>query len=164
MKYLYLAVLFLTVLASCTRKTDAELFDEGKKAETEQNYPLAVERYNDIVGRMSNPAYAESSQFRLAMIYTNTEKDKSKAIAAYQKFCSLFPDSKQTPTMLFLQGFIYANEMKDLDQARGVYESFLQKYPDHELARSARFELENLGKDPDEIVPPNVASKGKPSP
>jgi hypothetical protein len=29
---------------------------------------------------------------------------------------------------------------------------FLQKYPDHEAAASAKFELENLGKNTDEVL------------
>lgn len=158
MKQLYLAIMIAMLVSACSRKSDAELFEEGKMAEGQQNAPLAIERYEDIVTRMSNPALAESSQFRIAMIQANIEKDKRKAVEAYKKFYALFPESKQAPTMLFLQGFIYANDIKDLSEARGVYEAFLQKYPDHELARSARFELDNLGKDPNDILPSNVVS------
>ena len=37
-----------------------------------------------------------------------------------------------------------------------VYELFLQKYPNHNLAPSAKFELDNMGKDPTEVLKNNV--------
>jgi hypothetical protein len=60
--------------------------------------------------------------------------------------------------MLFLSGFIYNNDLRQLDSAKIVYETFLKKYPDHELAASARFELETLGKDPSQTLNPQTAA------
>jgi len=51
------------------------------------------------------------------------------------------------------------NELHKLDSARVLYEAFLQQYPNHDLAVSARFELETLGKDPTQFLPREEVAK-----
>jgi TolA-binding protein len=82
----------------------------------------------------------------------------NKAVNAYRVFYAQFPNSKEAPTALFLMGFIYNNELHNIDSARAAYKTFLEKYPGHDLAASAKFEMETLGKDPttmlhEEIIP-----------
>ena len=48
-------------------------------------------------------------------------------------------------------GFIYANEVKNLDKAKEAYEKFLKAYPEHEMAKDAKWELDHLGQDIDDI-------------
>ncbi|MBI1807299.1 MAG: tetratricopeptide repeat protein [Ignavibacteria bacterium] len=151
-------VIFLIGISSCSRKSDAILFQEGKGLEEQKDFQQSAARYEEIVDRFAGKAYAESSLSRLAVIYNNELKDSRKAISAYQRYYTMFPSSKQAPTMLFLSGFLYNNELHNLDSARMVYESFLQKYPSHELAPSAKFELENLGKDPNQALETRTGS------
>ena len=47
-----------------------------------------------------------------------------------------------------------------IDSARRVYQIFLEKYPSHELATSARFELETLGKDPSSLLRIDTVAAG----
>ena len=54
---------------------------------------------------------------------------------------------------MFLTAYIYHNELNDLGNAKTAYEAFLAKFPDHEMAQSAKFELQNLGKKPEELLP-----------
>ncbi len=150
--------LFALVIASCSRKDEALLYKEGREAESRKNYQLAAERFEDIVDRFPSRPYAESSLVRLADIYTNGAKDVPKAVRAYRRYYLMFPESKQAPTMLFLSGFLYNNDLHQLDSARSVYEIFLSHYPHHELAASAKFELETLGKDPGAALEPRVSS------
>lgn len=164
-KYLLFA---LIVFVSCSRKSDVELYTEGKAAEEKKDFQTAAQLYEEGVDRFQTTAYAESSLLRLSFMYNNDLKDSRKAIGSYQRFIGLFPSSKHSPTMLFLSGFIYNNELRMLDSAKITYEKFLQKYPDHELAASARFELQTLGKDPGDTFPANLKSeetenKNKPS-
>ena len=63
-----------------------------------------------------------------------------------------FPDSDLAPHSLFLTGYLYANDLEDFTKASEYYERFLAKYPDHDMAASARWEIANLGKDPEEIL------------
>ena len=53
---------------------------------------------------------------------------------------------------MFSTGFIYANNLNQVDSARAAYTLFLEKYPQSELAASAKGELENLGRTPEEII------------
>lgn len=153
-----LFLIFLIGFASCSRKSDSALFQEGQSFEDQKDYQQAAARYEEIVDRFAGQAYAESSLSRLAVIYNNEVKDSRKAVYTYQRYYTMFPTSKQAPTMFFLSGFIYNNELHNLDSARMVYESFLQKYPTHELAPSAKFELENLGKDPNQALENRLGS------
>jgi len=148
--------LFLIALmfASCSRKSDRELEQLAKNAEQQKNWAIAVDYYAEIVDRFPQTALAESSQYRIATIYSNDAelKDARRAVHSYLRFHALFPKSPRAPVALFLAGFLYNNELHSIDSARMVYQDYLQQYPDHELAASAKYELETLGKDPNELM------------
>jgi len=150
-------VIILLIIASCSHKSDADLYNGGKAAEEQKDFQKAAELYEEAVAKYHTSVYAESSLIHLAFMYNNDVRDARKAINAYKRYYELFPSSKEAPTMLFLSGFIYNNELHQLDSARLVYDSFLQKYPNHELAASAKFELETLGRDPGQAIAPQVA-------
>jgi predicted TPR repeat methyltransferase len=64
-------------------------------------------------------------------------------------------------------GYLYNNQLGMTDSAEAAYRKFLSLYPQNELATSAQFELETLGKDPQELLPPPeqrkvVTSRSKP--
>lgn len=161
MKQSIIIFLILLLASGCTRKSDSQLYTEALEAEKRKDFQSAVELYEEVINKYQTSSYAESSLSRLAYMYNNDIKDSQKALAAYKKFYELFPESKQAPTMLFLTAFIYGNELKILDSAKTRYRLFLEKYPDHELAESAKFELANLGKNPDELIPKQSTSEKK---
>jgi outer membrane protein assembly factor BamD (BamD/ComL family) len=158
MKSVFLFVFLLLFLSSCSKKSEPELFKEGQAAEEQQNFQLAIERYQEIVDRFPGKAYADSAVYRTAVIYNNDVHDFVKAVRTYQQYYTMFPNSEEAPTAMFLSGFILNNELHKLDSAKIVYETFLQKYPGHQLASSAEFELETLGKDPGQFIKTDVAS------
>ena len=157
MKY-FLFLICLMVLSSCSRKSDSQLYTEGKEAASQKNFNVAADRFEEIVDRFPTVAYAESSLSQLATIYSNDVKDEQKALHTYRRYYTMFPNSKEAPTMLFLSGFLFNNELHNTDSAKAIYQSFLQQYPNHELAQSAKFELENLGKDPGQALQHNVSA------
>lgn len=75
-----------------------------------------------------------------------------KAIALYANILANAPQHPKAATAQFMTGFIYANDLGDLEKAKTAYETFLQKHPNDELAESAKMELENLGKSPEELI------------
>jgi len=152
MKMFHILLAPALLFAACSQKTDVELFNEGKAAQDQGNFQLAVERYDEVAAHFEKTAYAESALYRTGLIYNNDLHDIPKAAAAYRKFYDLYPQNRAAPTALFLAGFLLNNELHLIDSARRVYEIFLEKYPDHELATSARFELETLGKDPSSLL------------
>ena len=148
----FLLVLLLCTLASCSRKSESQLFHEGAAAEQQKDMSTALARYGEALEKYPATAYAESSLYRSAMIHMNAGGDKHPAVDAELKFCTLFPKSGNAPSMLFLAAFTYNNDLRNIDSARILYRQFLEKYPGNELAKSAQFELETLGKSPDEYL------------
>ena len=53
---------------------------------------------------------------------------------------------------LFMIGYLSANQLGDNTKAKRIYNEFLEKYPDDELVSSVKFELQNIGKRPEEII------------
>ena len=152
MKLPLLSLLLLGTLISCSRKSDKELFAEGKAAQSQHNFQMALDRFQSVVDQFPKSAYAETSQYYSAIIYNNDLHDARKAIWAYRKFYDIFPSSPEAANALFLVGFLYNNEVKNTDSAKIAYELFLQKYPSHSLAVSAKFELATLGEDPTQVL------------
>jgi TolA-binding protein len=72
--------------------------------------------------------------------------------SVYEKY----PNSEQAPMGLFMAGFVEANELNDYDAATKTYNLFLETFPDHELATSAKEELDNMGLTPEEILKKNI--------
>ena len=84
------------------------------------------------------------------------QKDKkhSEAVEIYRQICARYPTTKQGANSQFMIGYTYANDIKDFEQARIELQRFLDTYStiaDEGLVEGAKFELENLGKDIDEI-------------
>ncbi|RLD14340.1 hypothetical protein DRI50_05565 [candidate division KSB1 bacterium] len=71
----------------------------------------------------------------------------NKALDYYKKLIAEYPQGKRAPESLFMLGFINANDLKNYDEAKKYYTEFINKYPKHELADDAQYELQNLGKD-----------------
>ena len=152
----YALFILLVLLSSCSRKSEEQLIKEAETAQEQKNFQIAVERYQELADRYSQSARAETSLYRIALIYNNDLHDVEHAVEAYRKFYTSYPESKDAPTAMFLRGFIFNNELHKIDSAKVVYEAFLQHYPRHELATSARFELETLGKDPGQFITPET--------
>ncbi len=67
----------------------------------------------------------------------------------------ILTDYAQTPygsKAIFLKAFTYENDLADLENARKNYTKFIQAYPKDEFADDAQILLENLGKDPNELI------------
>jgi hypothetical protein len=62
-----------------------------------------------------------------------------------------YPNGLNSSKALFMLGFLNANHLNNFEKAKTYYQEFLDKYPEHELADGAKFEVENMGKNPDEI-------------
>lgn len=143
---------------SCS-KSPVQLYNEGKTAEEQKNFQAALWNYQELVEKHREIALAESAQLRIVFIYSDILRDFDKAAQAYKKLYELFPNSPNASQALFMAGFLYGNEIKNYERAREIYELFLQTYPEHDLAQSARFELETMGKDPLEFIQLQQAEK-----
>ena len=74
-----------------------------------------------------------------------------KAADTFTAMYNKFPNGVFAAKSLFMIGYINANHLNDLEAARQHYATFVEKFPDHELVTAAKYEMDHLGKAPDEL-------------
>ncbi|PIE79179.1 MAG: hypothetical protein CSA15_04180 [Candidatus Delongbacteria bacterium] len=94
--------------------------------------------------RDADQLYAEAQSYV-------TEKLYYHAIDAYENFLKNYPDNEKVPNVEFLIAFTYNNDLNKKDLAKKMYNEFIKKYPNHDLVQSAKFEMETMGKNLNEI-------------
>jgi outer membrane protein assembly factor BamD (BamD/ComL family) len=169
-----LALLFL--LAGCSKPTPNEYYAKAEgeykaakaAADTLRNrdamvklFEPALESYTKVVQEYPNDPLAERALFMTATIRNNEMRDPEKAVETYKMYAEKYPDAKQAPIATFLVGYLYHNDLNMIDSAGTWYRRFLDRYPQHEMAVSAQFELNSLGKSPDELLPADTTAVKK---
>lgn len=96
------------------------------------------------------PKLSDSEMFAQAN-QLQREGKYEDAIASYKSLVSSYPKSTYAPQAQFMVGFIYANELKKIDEAKTAYEKFIKDFPEHEMVKDARWEIEHLGQDIQDI-------------
>ncbi len=167
MKY-FIPVLFVAVsltLIGCGKSAEDYMKDASEKLKA-QNVSEAVASYQKILEEFPQSEQAPEALYQLATIYQglllpNLSREESliQAITSFKAVYEKYPKNKFAPVSLFMSGFIMANELHQYDEATKTYSLFLDKFPDHQLAQSAKDELENMGLEPDEIL----NKKGEPN-
>lgn len=165
MKKLVYIFLLITIVASCSQKTDSR----EKHIENISKHEMFIDSIRQI--RPATPdemfelidnyylfwqAYKQDS---LSPIYLYRAAEASlyinqgiKAISYLKQIESGYPDFPNMGNVIFLIGFTYDNNVMDIDAAREYYEKFLEKYPEHPLANDTKILIENLGKSPEELI------------
>ena len=145
-------LIVLLMLYSCDISNSPEkLFAKANAERSQNNFKKAAKILRNLVNSDADQEILVKSNLLLAEIFYHDLKDFNQAIQEYDNFCKAFPDHKNAASSLFMQGFIYHNSLSDLQMAEKLYLKFLDEYPDHELALSVRWELDNLGKNIDEM-------------
>lgn len=81
------------------------------------------------------------------------------SIQAYDKYVERFPNDPQADKALFMSGFLYSEELRDYASAKDKFRQLLAKYPKSDYAESARWMIENMGKEDAGAPPPLPDSK-----
>lgn len=89
---------------------------------------------------------SEKEYFELASKNMNSEK-WSDAEKYFQEIIKKYPEGEYASKALFMLGFINANYLKNYEKAKKYYSDFIVKYPKSELTDDAKYEINNLGKD-----------------
>lgn len=154
------------VLISCSTKSDKEIFDHATKLLEESKIPESISEFEKLVAEFPESELAPKALIQLAGIYHGKKLPALSARVSLEKADSIFylvyqrfPESNDAPLGLFMSGFIQANELEDYQKATATYNTFLKKYPEHEMAISAKQELENMGLTPEEILRKNVTKQ-----
>ncbi len=128
------------------------MFNKGVDAQKAEQYDAAIASYQELIKAYPDSARTPEAFYAIATIYQNHKKEYQQAIRTFRQLMEKYPTHATAPSASFLIGFIYNNELKNVDSARIAYEDFLRRYPTNQLVTSAQFELNNLGKDPAEIL------------
>lgn len=153
MRVIHVVGLFpFLLLISCSQVSEEELLSRGAEAFSAGEYGAAKDHYLQVFEEYPRSPSRPDVLYALGTIAQNSDGDFSGAVTYFRTLAEEFPDHPRASNALFLVGFILHNDLGLIDSARTAYEEFLSKYPDHEMSSSVRFELENLGKKPDEIV------------
>jgi tetratricopeptide (TPR) repeat protein len=157
----------LLILPACSKPPAADLLRRAQEGEETRRQALDTMRvkpdlreyfssvtddYTKLVESYEGTPESETALFRRAVIRGGDLKDVEGAIADYKLFATRYPTGEKAALSLFLVGYLYNNELRQLDSAGAAYRRFLEAFPDHEMASAARYELENLGKTPDELM------------
>lgn len=162
MKQIVTIFSLIIIFTACHSKTDKEMFDAAQQKDNAKNYSEAVKDYQKLADEYPESELTCKGLFKIAAMYQaaavpNISKDESlkKSIEFYKKVYDQFPKSDEAPKALFMCGFIQANELKQMDAAKSTYQEFLKKFPTHEMAASAKLEIDNLGATPEDILKKN---------
>jgi len=149
---LTVAVLALMLSGCAKQLTEEELYAKATELQENQEWTELVETYDEIISTFPDSPKTPETAYNLGMLYANNLKEFKKAIDVWNTLIEKYPESDFIVKAKFLIGYTYANELKDYENARERYSAFLQEYPDDVLAPSVKWELENLGVDPDAMM------------
>ena len=148
----YFIIALGIVLPGCARLSEDQLWQKVEETRARGNYDSTIQVCQTLLKQYPDGKDASAALYMLGDISQNATHNYAAAVNYYHAFASKYPDLNSTPVAMFVIGFIYNNNLQMVDSARVAYNAFLAKFPNHELAASATFELDNLGKTPDEII------------
>ncbi|HTY01890.1 MAG TPA: tetratricopeptide repeat protein [Bacteroidota bacterium] len=169
---LWLMMSAVILLAGCRKPSADELMQNAEstyaRAEASADsvraggdikafFQPSIAAYEKVIAEYPGTPQAERALYLLATIRNNDTHEPQLAIDAYRRYLAAFPEGAQAPSALFLIGFIYNNELHALDSAAAAYHEFLSRFPQDEMASSAQYELDHLGKSPEDSLPDTTA-------
>jgi len=160
-------ILIAFIFISCSsKKSEEELFSEAKTNTEEEKIPEAVASYEELLREYPDSKVAPEALRNLAVIYQNKLVKNISETESLQEAAKLFrqiyddyPESEFAPMGLFMTGFVLANDLNMYNEATETYNLFMETFPEHELAASAKEELDNMGLTPEEILQKNIAKE-----
>ncbi|MBI4427784.1 MAG: tetratricopeptide repeat protein [Ignavibacteriales bacterium] len=152
MRIILLATVFSVTIIGCSKTTDEELMGKAVEEHKSDNVEAALEAYQELIDEFPESPRVPEAMYARAILYHDKQRNSRNSVEQLKVLVAKFPDHATCSNALFLTGFIYNNELKVYDSAKVAYEEFLRRFPTSPLVGDARFELENLGKDPAEII------------
>jgi len=166
MKSTLLLIFFALLLTGCGKKTEKEYMDAAQKDTQNKNYSEALKSYKEFLKDYPESKNAPEALVNMASLYMidgdtalNKEQSFAKAAELFKEVYDKYPKSDQAPKALFMSAFVLSNNLNRYDEATKIYRLFLDKFPNHQLAKSAKEELNNMGMSPDDILKKNSKSK-----
>jgi outer membrane protein assembly factor BamD (BamD/ComL family) len=167
-----LCAVLMVVITGCGKRSAADLFAIATESQQSAQHSIDSLRGNADLPRLLEPVLAnyekvfeeyptsveaEQALFKIGELYSGKLNQPEKAVAAFRRYSVAFPASSRAQTAMFMVGYIYNNTLGNTDSARAAYTRFLERFPNSELTTSAQYELNNLGKKPEELLPQEAA-------
>jgi len=116
---------------------------------------IAPSKVETMLGQIRDNApqadTAPKAQFAIGKVWQQSG-NAEKAIAAYRRISSDYPDSAQAPEALYQIGEVLILKTKkgnknkaNFDNATNIYNELIQRYPSHKRAADARKRIKSLG-------------------
>lgn len=116
-----------------------EALEQIVALQTEQDdYSGAIQTWQEIIQKYPASPNAFAALKNMAEMYAEKLKQPDSTAATYRKFDTYFPDSLETPDMIFKAAQIYETEVKDFAKALECYQLINEKYPTHHSVLKAR--------------------------
>jgi TolA-binding protein len=151
MKINVLPMITMLALLGCSKPGAEEIFNKGVDAQKAEQYDEAIVSYLELIKTYPDSARTPEAYYAIGTIYQNQKKSYHQAIDFYKQLVNKYPHHATSPNAAFIIGFIYNNELKQYDSARTAYENYIKEYPADHLVNDAKFEMQNLGRTPEEI-------------
>ncbi len=151
-KQFALIVTAMVLLIGCSGQDASDLMNQAADLQQDGKNTEALALYEQVAKDFADSPEAPQAMFRCALIYVNEQQDPVKAATTYELIATKYPESEWGHKGLFAAAYTYANEINNLERAREAYQKYLKEYPDSSMAETARFELENLGRSPEELL------------
>jgi TolA-binding protein len=159
-----LSLLLILILVSCSKSLEGD-FNNAVKLLKENKIEEAISEFEKIA-QSNDEKYSPEALAQLAAIYQgkldknlSAEESIKKSQFYFRTLFDKYPKNPIAPKALFMSAFILANELNKYDDATKEYNLFLEKFPNHELAASAKQELEYIGLSPEEILKKKMAKQ-----
>lgn len=159
-KRLFIAATLIGSLIGCSKLSEEQMIAKAVDAQKGNQNSEALEHYQSFLDEYPKSNKVPEALYAMGSIYQN-QKEFPKAVDVYKQIAKEYPEHATASSASFLVGFIYNNDLKNLGAAKAAYEEFLQRYPSSPMASSAKFELDNLGKEPEELIKEKVQTAEK---
>ncbi|MFO7768272.1 MAG: hypothetical protein R6W82_04880 [bacterium] len=96
---------------------------------------------------------AEDLDAELTRILSETDMGPEQKIQQLEAFLEKDPPPELASEARFTVGWIYAETLHQYDEARRSFTELVEEHPDSRWAPDARWMIENMEKDPSELLP-----------
>lgn len=130
------------------------MLEQAQSLIDRSQYADAIKALRKLVNTFPRDSTSAQAQYLLGDTFMAYAKDFDQSVKEYRRVVSQYPQSRFAVNAQFMIGYIFANFISDYELARTEYERFLELYSDRadsNLIESVQFELQNLGKDLNEV-------------
>lgn len=156
--------LVMLMLTACDQANNAEgareevmeLREKVNAAESEeirQQYTRElVAQYLDYVEQFPEDSLAADYLFSAANLEANALQNFERGEELFLQVVEKYPQHERASDALFIAAFVNENVFQDEQRAEELYRRVVEEYPQDDYADDARFSLENMGRDPEELL------------